>query len=73
MTDEDKKAVNVTLIYAMGDDIDDELMKIIHDAHNNGIDFSFVNTAHVPICAALIPDALLSIPLNQCLLRYGMI
>lgn len=37
MTDEDKKAVNVTLIYAMEDDIDDELMKIIHDAHNKGI------------------------------------
>lgn len=65
MTDKDKKAVNVTLIYAMEDDIDDELMKIIHDAHNKGIDFSFVNTAHVPMCAALIPDALLTIPLNM--------
>mgnify|MGYP004561002647 CR=1 FL=1 len=65
MTTKEQKVVNVTLTYAMGDDIDDELMKIIRDAHNKGIDFSIVNTAHIPMCAALIPDALLSIPLNM--------
>ncbi len=65
MTTKEQKVVNVTLTYAMGDDIDDELMKIIRDAHNKGIDFSFYNAAHVQMCAALIPDTLLTISCNM--------
>lgn len=44
MTDEDKKAVNVTLMYAMGDDIDDELMKIIHNMCSLNSRCSVVNS-----------------------------